>query len=725
VLLVAGTFAAAVTLIAVAGVGTPGPAGAASADFSIVTSPALDPPFNPAISDYVVRCDSPGTPMTTVTTTGSDPVTIAGTAFPGPASVSVPLVAGQGMTVSVGGTSYEIRCLPSDFPGYSSSVTGTPQANGYLVALSPYAVVFDNQGVPVWWDKDSAAFSPIDAKFLSPTTVAYWDGTSQGYELRGLDGSLQGEVGGGSVPLNFHDMQQLPNGDYLAIENETTNCPADPAVCIDLSSWGLSAQSSILDNVIVELNPQNQIVWQWDTAEHVDVAAENVNWRGQYPDVIHMNAIEYDGHGGIIFSARHLDAVYRIDMATGDITWKLGGAPTAESLSVVGDPYVDDGGPLFSGQHYARLQPDGSLTVHDNGTQAGRPPRALQFTIDTSTSTATEVQQVTDARMPASNFQGSAEKLPGGDWVIDWGGGDFTTELNADGVPQLTITYPGNISYRAADVLASISALRQGMDAMVPPAQYTPATSGYWMAASDGGIFAFNAPFFGSMGGQPLDKPIVGLAADPATGGYWEVASDGGVFAFNAPFFGSMGGQPLNKPIVGLVATHDGGGYWEVASDGGIFAFGDATFHGSMGGQPLNAPVVSVASSPDGQGYLEVASDGGIFAFGDAVFAGSMGGQHLNKPIVGLTADLATDGYREVASDGGVFAFNAPFFGSPAATPLVKPVVGAASTSDGQGYSMAATDGGLFNYGDAAFLGSLGAQPLNAPVVAIAASSTT
>ena len=69
---------------------------------------------------------------------------------------------------------------------------------------------------------------------------------------------------------------------------------------------------------------------------------------------------------------------------------------------------------------------------------------------------------------------------------------------------------------------------------------------GYWMAASDGGIFAYDAPFFGSMGGKPLNKPIVGITADPKTGGYWEVASDGGLFAFNAPFFGSMGGKPLN-----------------------------------------------------------------------------------------------------------------------------------------------------------------------------------
>ena len=67
-------------------------------------------------------------------------------------------------------------------------------------------------------------------------------------------------------------------------------------------------------------------------------------------------------------------------------------------------------------------------------------------------------------------------------------------------------------------------------------------------------------------------------------GGYWINASDGGVFSFgNAQFHGSMGGIPLNAPVVGMASTHDAGGYWEVASDGGVFSFGDAKFHGSTG----------------------------------------------------------------------------------------------------------------------------------------------
>ena len=64
------------------------------------------------------------------------------------------------------------------------------------------------------------------------------------------------------------------------------------------------------------------------------------------------------------------------------------------------------------------------------------------------------------------------------------------------------------------------------------------------------------------------------------------VASDGGVFSFgDARFYGSMGGQPLNAPIVAIVPLPTGTGYWLVASDGGVFSFGGARSYGSMGGQ--------------------------------------------------------------------------------------------------------------------------------------------
>ncbi|HMC79526.1 MAG TPA: hypothetical protein VKO35_03165, partial [Acidimicrobiia bacterium] len=160
--------------------------------------------------------------------------------------------------------------------------------------------------------------------------------------------------------------------------------------------------------------------------------------------------------------------------------------------------------------------------------------------------------------------------------------------------------------------------------------------SGYWLVASDGGIFAFgNAHFFGSTGSIHLNKPIVAAMASPSGGGYWLVASDGGIFAFgDAHFFGSTGSINLNKPIVAGMASPSGGGYWLVASDGGIFAFGDAHFFGSTGSINLNKPIAAAVATPSGTGYWLVARDGGIFGFGDGTFFGSTGSVHLNQPIV-------------------------------------------------------------------------------------------
>jgi hypothetical protein len=41
--------------------------------------------------------------------------------------------------------------------------------------------------------------------------------------------------------------------------------------------------------------------------------------------------------------------------------------------------------------------------------------------------------------------------------------------------------------------------------------------------------------------GGPRQALLVGAAATPSGAGYWDVAADGGLFGFNAPFYGSRG----------------------------------------------------------------------------------------------------------------------------------------------------------------------------------------
>jgi SpoIID/LytB domain protein len=242
------------------------------------------------------------------------------------------------------------------------------------------------------------------------------------------------------------------------------------------------------------------------------------------------------------------------------------------------------------------------------------------------------------------------------------------------------------------------------------PGAPMPGVSGYWLAATDGGIFSFgNAHFYGSMGGQRLVAPIVGMAAGSTGTGYRMVAADGGVFSFgSAHFFGSMGGKPLNAPVVGMAAAPTGGGYWLVAADGGIFAFGTAHFFGSMGGKHLNQPIVGMAATPTGQGYWLVAADGGIFAFGSAQFHGSTGALRLDRPVVGMAPTSDGGGYWLVAADGGIFTFgDGQFHGSGAGTAAGQGAVAVLPTSDGAGYEIISQPGHVTPFGDAPGLGDL------------------
>jgi hypothetical protein len=87
--------------------------------------------------------------------------------------------------------------------------------------------------------------------------------------------------------------------------------------------------------------------------------------------------------------------------------------------------------------------------------------------------------------------------------------------------------------------------------------------------------------------------------AGPVAGGYYLVASDGGIFSYpttgGPPFHGSTGSMKLNKPIVGM--TTASGGYYLSGSDGGVFTYpttGGPTFDGSTGSMKLNAPIVGI-----------------------------------------------------------------------------------------------------------------------------------
>jgi hypothetical protein len=311
-------------------------------------------------------------------------------------------------------------------------------------------------------------------------------------------------------------------------------------------------------------------------------------------------------------------------------------------------------------------------------------------------------------------------------WPNDaaWPGATVASALTSpvSGGPGMNYVSPGGSSGEP------ISGGTSGGAALVGGGDFAAAypdaggAEGYWLVASDGGIFAYgDARFFGSTGGMRLNQPVVGMAATPSANGYWLVASDGGIFAYgDAGFFGSTGAIKLNQPIVGMARTPSGNGYWLVASDGGIFAYGDARFFGSTGSLKLNKPIVGMSPTPTGNGYWLVASDGGIFAYGDAGFFGSTGAITLNQPIVGMAPTDSGAGYWLVAADGGIFAYGDAGFHGSAVGKAPGAVTTIQATPSGSGYWIMTNTGSVVALGDATNYGSFKGQ-LAKPVVSATA----
>jgi hypothetical protein len=220
----------------------------------------------------------------------------------------------------------------------------------------------------------------------------------------------------------------------------------------------------------------------------------------------------------------------------------------------------------------------------------------------------------------------------------------------------------------------------------------------------------------GSMHGRALAQPVVGMAATRSGRGYWLVASDGGIFSFgDAAFHGSTGAIRLNQPIVGMTSTPSGSGYWFVASDGGVFSFGDAAFHGSTGAIRLNQPIVAMAATTTGRGYWLVASDGGIFTFGDARFLGAATG----RGAVGISASPTGNGYVVITADGTAVPFGDARVSAAATSTPTPGAVAAAGTPDGSGYWATNREGTVTAYGGAPSFG-----PANAASNVVGMAST-
>jgi hypothetical protein len=479
------TAAALVAVGAVAISGAPD-AGAAT---RIGASPALYPAFSSKVSDYVSRCHSGRKLRLTIRAARGTTVAV-GRRKPRPGKQRVTLKRAGGQAVNlriVKGkkrSTHQVRCLPKDFPPWNSQRHGSPQARFYIVTPaqggksgSPFVTIFDNRGVPVWWKR--TRYKPIDAKLLPDGNLAWSEFSgatfaahSSPYEEHRLNGKLVRRIQAVGVDTDYHDMQVMPNGDYLLLSYVLR------AGTVDLSPYGGPENARVLDAVAQEVSPSGKLVWSWNSKDHVAIS-ETTPFIGSALvnpahlsdgtvayDVMHVNSIEAAG-GSVLISIRHTDAVYKVNRASGAVEWKLGGTHTPESIKVGGEP---DDSLVFGGQHDARLLSDGTVTLHDNRTGTKFGPRAVRYRIDEAARTATLLEEVGDPKVILSLCCGGARRLPGGNWVASWGFNPLVEELSPTGKVLFKLAFGDNLfSYRAVPVRASelsLRALRAGMDAM-------------------------------------------------------------------------------------------------------------------------------------------------------------------------------------------------------------------------------------------------------------------
>jgi arylsulfate sulfotransferase len=142
-----------------------------------------------------------------------------------------------------------------------------------------------------------------------------------------------------------------------------------------------SGPVDVMGDMIMILDANMQLVWAWDTFDHLDVTrvatlndkctagecppvflsadASNVN------DWTHGNSVQQTPDGNLLYSARAQDMVYKIDYengaGNGTVFWRLGNGGDFQIESV-------DASPWFSHQHDPQFLTDNStMTLLDNG----------------------------------------------------------------------------------------------------------------------------------------------------------------------------------------------------------------------------------------------------------------------------------------------------------------------------------------------------------------------
>jgi hypothetical protein len=201
-----------------------------------------------------------------------------------------------------------------------------------------------------------------------------------------------------------HDLIKLRNGNYLV----------------------LARDDSTHTGYLLEVDARGRVMWEWRSIDHIDAFP---TWDHERRDPTHFNSIRelppnrwYDGGderftpGNILVSARHFNAVFIIDKASGKVVWQY-----TEGLDFQHEAVMVEKG-----------QPgEGLITVFNNGRHnLNAYRRSVVQAIDPI---AQEVVWEFGSRFFFSSVAGTAQALPGGNVMITSSHGGRVFEVTPEG----------------------------------------------------------------------------------------------------------------------------------------------------------------------------------------------------------------------------------------------------------------------------------------------------
>ena len=288
---------------------------------------------------------------------------------------------------------YEFQQIDSADHGYFSfSLFKVGVFPTFPEYVPPTPVIFDQQGNLLWYRGDSPYGNSLDFKYHPDqhqfTLINVLDGETFSYDILDTNLSLVDSytLTGGPGP-DSHEFMIYPDGTRVLAGKENR--------IFDLSGstfFGMpgSPTTNVRCFVIQEVDTANTLLWEWDSCDHIapEQGYDFYGYSASNFDYCHGNAIEREEDGNYLVSFRNLNAIYKVNRATGNIMWQLGGKTSDFS-------FANDAG--FSGQHDIRRLSNGDISLYDNGNMASPSPRSRTVTyhLDTTTFMATKTWEYT------------------------------------------------------------------------------------------------------------------------------------------------------------------------------------------------------------------------------------------------------------------------------------------------------------------------------------------